>query len=287
MIRLFILTGPSGAGKSTVQYVFEECGYFVMENILPVSLKQTLNYIYNNRGQQDKYLLICMPQFALRIYGIVKDFCSDKNDLKLSLMTLNCEPKVLNQRFKLTRHVHPATTLRNISLSEAIASDVENIDNLSGVADYRIDTSDLSVVDLRKYVFSILTSKKQDTVSLCFMSFGHKYSIPLDVDLVFDTRALPNPYWVESLRVYSGLNQPVIDYLESFPETEETFNHMVDYLDFYLQKVQEDGRGNYTIGICCSGGHHRSVYFADRLAKYYAKKYTVSTIHRDIDKDEK
>lgn len=285
MITIFILTGPSGVGKTTSQYVFEESGYYVIENNFPVAMESTLNYLYSNPGKQDKFLFITLPQYAMETYNIAKKWAQDKKDILLRLLTLTCDAKTLVKRFKLTRHVHPMTAIYKISLTQAIKSDLEAIDSLSGVADYRIDTSDMQAIDLRKYLFSIVTSRVSNMVSVCFMSFGHKYSIPLDVDLVFDTRALPNPYWVENLRQYSGLDKPVIDYLESFPVTEQTFSAMVSYLDFYLEQVQKDGRGNYTIGICCSGGRHRSVYFAERLAKHYQEKYKVATIHRDIKKD--
>lgn len=286
MIKIFVLTGPSGAGKTTAQYVFEECGYFVMENILPIAIDNTLEYICDQNHEDGKYLFISMPAFAKRTYEKIKNFCKDKKDINVFLLTLNCNESTLIERFKLTRHVHPLVILNNTSLSDAIKLDINNINNLSPIADYRIDTTDFKGNDLRKYLFNIIKGKKENNVSLCFMSFGHKYSIPLDVDLVLDTRALPNPYWVESLRSYTGLDQPIIDYFEKLEITKETFDKMVQYLDFYLKKVQEDGRGNYTIGVCCSGGRHRSVYFADQLAKHYKKLYNVTTIHRDMYKDE-
>lgn len=285
MIEIYILTGAAGSGKSTAQFVFEESGFYVMENVMPVAIRPTLEFLYENKGSIKKYLIVAMPSFAKEILDITNTWVKTKKNIVVRMITLSCDPKILLKRFKLTRHVHPTTALKKISLSDAIQEDIKQISDLQGLADYRIDTSDMSAFNLRKHLFAILSNDSKDTVSLCFMSFGHKHGIPLDIDLVLDTRALPNPYWVEELRKYSGLDKPVQDYLESLPITKETLDHMINYLDFYLQQVQLDGRGNYTIGVCCTGGRHRSVYFADQLAKFYANKYNVISIHRDIDKE--
>ena len=141
-------------------------------------------------------------------------------------------------------------------------------------------------MQLRKTLLNIIDNRlEDDIVTINFISFGHKFGIPLDVDLVLDTRALPNPYWDENLRKYNGLDQQIADYFKKYQVVDETINNMINYLDFYLKLVQKDGRGNYTIGICCSGGKHRSVYIANILAKHYENKYNVMCFHRDMDKE--
>lgn len=285
MTELYILTGPSGSGKTSAQYVFEEKGYFVIENILPSGVKSILEDLYIKNKTYTKCVFISMPIYALDIYQIAQDTLSNV-DCKIKTIVLDCDDDTLYKRFKLTRHVHPLTILNNITLSEAIRLDRKFINQLIEHCDYYFDTSNFQLVQLRKTLLNIIDNRlEDDIVMINFISFGHKFGIPLDVDLVLDTRALPNPYWDENLRKYNGLDQQIADYLKKYQVVDETINNMINYLDFYLKLVQKDGRGNYTIGICCSGGKHRSVYIANILAKHYRNKYNVMCFHRDMDKE--
>lgn len=284
MAELYILTGPSGSGRTSAQYVFEERGYFAIENILPSGVKDILIDILNNKTY-DKCVLISTPIYALKIYQIAKEVLSNTN-FKIKTIVLDCDNDTLYKRFKLTRHVHPLTILKHITLSEAIKLDKTYVDELVECFDYYFDTSSFDINQLRKSLLNIIDNRFEDDIVLInFISFGHKFKIPLDADLILDTRALPNPYWDENLRKYNGLDKQIDDYFKKYPIVEKTINDMITYLDSYLDLVQKDGRGNYTIGICCSGGKHRSVYVADRLAKHYKNKYNVMCFHRDMDKE--
>lgn len=282
MIEIALLTAPSGAGKTTAQYVFEESGYLVMDNILPFAVEATLDYLLSLDNPHNKILFIVQPVFAKEIRNIILN--KDEN-ITLKMLVLDCDYHTLFKRFKLTRHVHPTAALKKISLTAAINEDKQAIEDIAILADYVIDTTTMEAVELRKFLFKILSNKAEEHVSLVFMSFGQKYGNPMDADLILDTRALPNPYWDVALRHHSGLDKEVIKYLESYDIVKQTFKSMVAYLDYYLDLVQKDGRGNYTVGVCCSGGRHRSVYFARKLGDYYAKKYNTYVFHRDINKD--
>lgn len=282
MIEIALLTAPSGAGKTTAQYVFEESGYLVMDNILPFAVEATLDYLLSLDNPHNKILFIVQPVFAKEIRNIILN--KDEN-ITLKMLVLDCDYHTLFKRFKLTRHVHPTAALKKISLTAAINEDKQAIEDIAILADYVIDTTTMEAVELRKFLFKILSNKAEEHVSLVFMSFGQKYGNPMDADLILDTRALPNPYWDAALRHHSGLDKEVIKYLESYDIVKQTFKSMVAYLDYYLDLVQKDGRGNYTVGVCCSGGRHRSVYFARKLGDYYAKKYNTYVFHRDINKD--
>ena len=282
MIEIVLLTGPSGAGKTTVQYVFEESGYVVMENIVPLAMGVTLDYLLSLDNKRNKILFIVPPTFAKEAREII---LNKGNEISFKMIVLDCDFHTLFKRFKLTRHVHPLTVLNKISLTTAINEDKKAIDDIAILADFVIDTTTMDAVDLRKFLFKLLNNKTEEHVSVVFMSYGQKYGNPMDADLILDTRALPNPYWDTNLRHYSGLDKEIVKYLESFDSVEECFKNMVNYLNYYLDLVQKDGRGNYTIGVCCSGGRHRSVYFARRLGDYYAKKYNTYVFHRDINKD--
>lgn len=284
MIEAVFLTGPSGSGKTTAQHVFEESGYYVIDNIFTASFEPIINEVLSGREKYKKILISVSPKTAFEILSLSKKL--NAPNLKTKFMILDCKKDTLLTRFKLTRHVHPMTTITSSSLEDALESDIFYISKVKDSADIIIDTTDLGVKDLRKILFEAISVRNKDNVRVRFISFGHKYLAPMDCDLFLDTRAIPNPYWNPELRKFTGLDKEVIKYLESIPETKDLLKKMTAYLEYYLQKVQEDGRGDYCIGICCSGGQHRSVYFAEKLTKHFAKKYETSVFHRDINKKE-
>lgn len=284
MNEIILLTGPSGSGKTTAQHVFEESGYYVIDNIFSSTFEHVIKEVVDKREQYPKLLLQVSPRTACEIISSYKKKYTDIINSKI--IVLDCKKDVLLKRFKLTRHVHPLVTTRKISLDEALDMDIACIKKIKDKADVIIDTTSLAVKDFRKILFEAISDRKKDNVRVRFISFGHKHNIPLDCDLTLDTRALPNPYWIPELRQFTGLDKPVKDYLVGFEETNQLLKNMEDYLSFYLEKVQEDGRGDYCVGICCTGGQHRSVFFAEQLSKYFSKKYETSVFHRDINKKE-
>ncbi|MDR0934820.1 MAG: hypothetical protein LBM03_00750 [Erysipelotrichaceae bacterium] len=284
MIDFILLSGPSGSGKTTSQLVFEESGYLVIDNIFANSFEPIMLEIIANPRKYPKVLISVAPKVADEI--ISKHYGKRTDEVRTKFIVLDCQKDVLLSRFKLTRHIHLSTVIENISLEDAIEKDITYINRIKEKADVVIDTTELSVRDLRNTLFDVISFRAQNNVLVRFISFGHKYIVPLDCDLFLDTRALPNPFWVPELKELTGLDKPVIDYLNSFEECKILVDKMIKYLEFYLNKVQEDGRGDYCVGICCSGGHHRSVYVAQKLAEHFANKYVATVLHRDINKKE-
>ena len=275
MINLVIISGLSGAGKTYTISNFEENGYSIVENIplslIPAFLDELI------RDKTDKKVALSVPIFdALKTYQIAKA----RDGFNVTFVGLFCSKEVLLERYKLTRRIHPLQH-SGISLSDAIDKETEKMLSFKEEFSHFIDTSKLTNGDLRKYLYTNIFSNHDAKLSVNFISFGYKKSVPQDVEMVFDVRLLPNPYWVLELRNLCGLDEPVKNFIFSAPETSEYIRRIVEYLDFYLPKLVEAGRKSTTIGIACSGGQHRSTYVAKFLADYFSDNYVTNVIHRD------
>jgi len=277
MKEIALLSGASGSGISSARYVFEELGYYVIENI-PFELTPDLLKVLKERKENKIALIASDVREAKRIINIVK---LDK-EYKLRFVLLTCDEDELLKRFALTRHVHVRTINSNISLEKAIKLDIQEVVSLIDEADICIDTSNLTVKKLRLEIYSQLEHIDEEKIMhVTFISYGLKNGAPQGLDLSIDVRSLPNPYWVEELKELTGLDQPVIDYLESFDVTHTFLKKTIDYISYCLEIIKEQHRANYNIGIACSGGQHRSTYVANYLANYFSKQFVTSTIHRD------
>ena len=276
MMDVVILTGPAGSGLSSAEFVFEELGFYVVKNAPSSAAKNIIKELKNEKV--DKACFVCHASNALATYEKLKG----DEDVSLRLIVLNCDVNELQKRFSLTRHVHPRTVIQKISATDAIKKDAEDILKTLPLANLYIDTTSLAVKQLRAKLYKFLADVNEDELtSVTFISFGIKNGIPQGIDTFLDVRVIPNPYWVEELKELTGRDQKVIDYMRSFPVTEEVLNNMKKYLTAQLLEVTKSGRGSYVVGIACSGGQHRSTYVADYLAHYFSKKYRTLVIHRD------
>ena len=204
-------------------------------------------------------------------------------DINFRFILLNASKEELNKRFALTRNVHPRSVLENVDPAEAISRDIKDTLNIIPEADFYIDSTSLTVKNLRSKLYKYLANVEEDKItSINFISFGIKNGIPQGIDEFLDVRAIPNPYWVEELKALTGEDQKVIDYMRSFPITQEILDNITNYLESHLKEIQKTGRGSYTIGIACSGGQHRSTYVANYLTEYFSKIYRTHVVHRDI-----
>lgn len=277
MKNIVIMTGPSGSGLSSAEFVFEELGYFIMKNPPVNSIEAILNDI-NNDDHFNNFCLMVNSIFAEKIIKL----CKSRNDAKYRFIALNCNENELNKRYSLSRHVHPRASAFNLSTSDAIKLDIKDILNVVNEVDLYIDTTSLSVKSLRTRLYKFLENIEEDQItSVTFISFGIKNGIPQGIDEFLDVRMIPNPYWVDELKELTGEDQKVIDYMMSFPTTQEVLDNMVAYLKKQLMQVRKEERGSYTIGIACSGGQHRSTFVANYLAKQFSKDYRTQVIHRD------
>lgn len=278
MIELVILSGPSGSGISSCRFVFEELGFYVVENT-PGELTPELLDLFAERKFSSRGLCI-MP--GISSAKATYDFAKKDNRYKTRLIILDTQKDEILKRYALSRHDHPRAILFGVPLEKAIELDIKDAEELGAIADIYLDTTELTSKELRNFIYNKIENKKTDNATkVTFMSFGFKNGSPAGVDDIIDVRILPNPYWVAELAPLNGKDKPVIDYINSFPVTEQFLKHLVEYVDFLLQEVQKSERPSYTIGIACSGGQHRSTYVAEYLGEYFKNKYNVSVIHRD------
>ena len=277
MKQLFILSGPSGSGVSSSKFVFEELGYYVIDNA-PAEITESLLDVLCDNNDAKGFCLMPRIEGAERVLEIAKR--DERFETKFIL--LETEKDELIKRYALSRHAHPRSILQKMSLERAIDLDVKDVDRLTKFADYEIDTTRLTIKELRINLYNKLTGKDTENITkITFVSFGLKNGIPVGLDAMFDVRIIPNPYWIEKLSSLTGEDQEVIDYIMSFDVTHELLDQIVSYLDYYIPKMQELGRASYTVGIACSGGQHRSTFVANYLANHFKDKYDVSAVHRD------
>ncbi len=278
MKNVVVIAGPSGSGLSSVEFVFEELGYLVIKNPTVNSINAVVDDLLNEKSELNNFCLMLNAGSGNEIFKILKK----RNDANYRFIVLNCSEYELNKRYALSRHVHPRSARFKLSLTDAIKLDVKDTLDIVNEADLYIDTSSLSVKQLRAMVYKFLEGIEDDKLlSVTFISFGIKNGIPQGIDTFLDTRMIPNPYWNEKLKELNGADQPVIDYMMSFDVTKEVLENFKKYLSTSLEEVAKDGRSSYTVGIACSGGQHRSTFVANYLADYFSKKYRTQVIHRD------
>lgn len=277
MINLTLLTGPSGSGNSSAKYVFEELGYYVSENVPGSLVLEMISHFENNKYKCKNFCVIINVKDALDIYEELKNI----KNINLRLVVLFTEEEELLKRYTLTRHVHPRTRLVKISLEDAIKDDVKDTLELIPEADIYIDTTSLTVKELRTILYQKLDEANIHITNFTFISYGLKNGTPSGLDLSFDVRIIPNPYWVDELKELNGLDPKVVKYMTSFPITQKLLDELVTYLSFYFEEVVKLGRANYNVGIACSGGYHRSTFVANYLYNYFKNKYKTTIIHRD------
>lgn len=276
---LVILSGISGAGKSTATFAFEEMGYNCIHNLPAFLLPSFFNYISskdNNYKYEKTLITVNLDSFLA-----AKVQASKVGNLNVDSILLYCEKEELFKRYKFTRHSHPLQ-VEGISLEEALDKEANIYSSLKDDVGLNINTTKLNVTNLRKILFTrYLTTSKENQV-VCFVSFGFKNGAPKDADIVFDLRLVPNPYYIAELKNQTGLDKCVQDYLAPLQETNRNMNLIRNYLDEYLPSAVKDNRGMIIVALGCTGGQHRSVYFAQKLSEHYKDKFHVHTIHRDI-----
>ena len=280
MLKVVFISGPSGSGNTSARYVFEELGYKIIENPPVESLDVIISSMGKDKYECSKLCLILEMKFAKEGAKILKE----RKDIALLTIILTASVETIIKRYALSRHAHPLAISEGISLTDAVEKEVAFALDCQELADFFIDTSVLTPKELKSIVYEDLEGKKTGQLTIQFTSFGIKNYRPKDLDLFFDVRSIPNPYWVAQLKDLSGLDQEVVDYMTSFEVTNKLLDHMVEYLEYALDIIKEDGRPYYNIGIACTGGQHRSVFVAEYLAKHFSNKFRVLVNHRDINK---
>ncbi len=284
-MRLIIVSGRSGSGKSTALNVLEDNGFYCIDN-LPAGLLPELA----ERALLHTELL--HPQVAVSIDARnlpsqLKRFPELLEEVRArhiqcDVLYLDADDETLLKRFSETRRRHPLTN-ESRSLAEAIRDEELLLAAIIDHADLKIDTTHLNLYQLRDMLKLRLLNKPEPGTAFLIESFGFKRGMPVDADLVFDVRCLPNPYWKAELRDFSGLDQPVIDYLAAQSDVEEMFQDIHAYLSKWLPRFAASNRAYVTIAIGCTGGHHRSVYLAERLGLTLKEPLkNLQVRHRDL-----
>ena len=286
MKDLVLLTGVSGAGKSTAMGFMEDIGYYCIDN-MPAELVSTFISLIEKSDSYNKIAIVT----DVRSRGVYNEFrknvqkLMDSNDYTVRTIYLDIKNHVALRRYKLTRRKHPYADKFNGSIEDALNYEKEILAPVREKAGYVIDTSDLTANQLRERLAQILLGDDKEVMNLHVMSFGFKHGIPTDADFVLDVRCLPNPYWIESMRNKTGLDQEVKDYVFSFEEAHEIFERLKNLLDYLNPLYLREGKSQIVIAIGCTGGNHRSVVFAEALKDYFSRKWDNVTVnHRDINR---
>ncbi len=283
--QLIIITGLSGSGMSSAMNVFEDLGYFCVDN-LPVQLIPSFVHLLDRKesGITRAALSVNVREGEfLKSFPQVYAQLRSRDDIESTVLFLEASDAALQRRYSETRRPHPLGEGR---VFEAVLEEREKLLPIRALADVVIDTSDHTVHSLRAWLRNRFAPGNADAATeLTVLSFGFKYGVPLDADLVLDVRFLPNPHFVPELKLMTGNDQPVVEYLNKSDEVRETIHRFNDLLEYLVPLYQREGKSYVTVAIGCTGGKHRSVAVANAVAKHLNRKGRHARVsHRDVKK---
>ena len=278
-MQLIVISGLAGSGKSIALTVLEDSGYYCVDN-LPANLLREVTLYLKESGHQR--VAVSIDARSRETLHLLPQQLADlrRQEMDVHLLFLEAKTDALVKRFSETRRRHPLSDDRS-TLPECIQSEREMLGEIHDLAN-RIDTSELSASSLRAWVRDFI-GLDHACLTLLFQSFGFKHGIPLDSDMVFDIRCLPNPHYEALLRPLTGRDGPVIEYLDANSNVNRMFDDIRRFVDDWLPCFIRDNRSYLTVAIGCTGGRHRSVYFVERLARYFAENNQVLVRHRELD----
>ena len=279
-----LVTGMSGAGRSTATRALEDLGWFVVDNLPPTLMSQTIDFV-SNRGDVHKVAIVV----DVRGGKLFEELRSSIHEVKsaghdISILFLDANDSTLVRRYESSRRPHPLQ--KTDTILDAVQRERELLGDLRADAELVIDTSNLNVHELRRAVEDAFADEEAAILRVTVMSFGFKYGIPVDADLVADMRFLPNPHWDEKLRDHTGLDADVNDFVLSQPGASEFLDHYADLLSIMEDGYIREGKRFVTIAVGCTGGKHRSVAMSENLAARLVKKNVeVNVHHRDLGRE--
>jgi len=291
-MKFTIVTGLSGAGKSQVVRYLDDLGFYCIDNIPPALIPKFAELhsrFHGNSRDQDAIKQVALVS-DIRTGDMFNDFLSSLDELSnhgyhYEILFLHASDEVLIKRYKETRRRHPLS-FDGVRVTDAIANERETLKPIQAKATHSIDTSNITNAQLKELIFSLYQGDKQLGIFVNIVSFGFKYGVPLDSDLVFDVRFLPNPFYVSELKPLSGLDKPVSDFVKQYPQTTEFSQKLLDMIEFLLPHYVVEGKRQLVISIGCTGGQHRSVTMAQELGKHLRNNlHHVSILHRDLAKE--
>ncbi|PLT29032.1 RNase adapter RapZ [Peribacillus deserti] len=283
-IQLVIITGMSGAGKTVAIQSFEDLGFFCVDNLPPTLLPKFLELMKESGSKMNKVALgmdLRGREFFEHLFRAL-DEMSERSWITPQILFLDADDSVLVRRYKETRRTHP---LAPVGLPlEGIQLERGMLEELKGRARFIYNTSDLKPRELREKILSEFSTNNKSTFMVNVMSFGFKHGIPIDADLVFDVRFLPNPHYIDAMRPKTGLDEDVNEYVLKWSETQKFLEKVTDLLTFMLPHYKREGKAQLIIAIGCTGGQHRSVALAEYIGHFFKKDYFTQITHRDIEK---
>jgi len=285
---IMIITGLSGSGMSSAINAFEDLGYFCVDN-MPLTLLPTFARLVHSRDEERGRIERAALVISFREGQFLFDFGSRlqelrKRGLNVSVIFFEASSAILARRFSETRRPHPAE--RGKGLTDAIRAEREAMKHIRALADEVVDTSDHTVHSLRRLLLDRFgAGREASTLRVQVLSFGHRFGTPRDMELLFDVRHLPNPFFVDGLKSLTGADRRVVKYLKSQPEVEETLRRFTDLLNYLLPQYQREGKSYLTVGIGCTGGRHRSVMIANEVTRRLRRAgFDAHALHRDMRK---
>lgn len=287
-MEFVIISGMSGTGKTSALHIMEDIGYYCVDNI-PTSLLQTLYKLCKDSSDKAmKRVAVVVDVRGNGDYEVMYDDLENfkKNNEGVSILYIDAKVDSLIVRYKETRRRHPLTErLKDGSVAAAVKEEQRLLVPVKTLADYSIDTTFMSIKQLRERIISMFLENSSNSIMITFMSFGFKYGIPLESDLIIDVRCLPNPFYIAELKEHTGLEKCIQDYVLDSEETQEFVKRLIDWLDYSLPLYLKEGKSELVVGIGCTGGKHRSVTIAGLLDNYFIEKgYKCIVQHRDVKK---
>ncbi len=279
-----IVTGMSGAGRSEAANVLEDLGFFVIDN-LPPALIGKISELARGGGRPHRYALVVDVRSGMFLDELAAGLAElRKTGASTRVLFLDASDDVLVRRYEATRRRHPLSDTERVS--DGIARERDLLEALKGEADLIVDTTNLNVHELRDRLQQLFADESTDArLQVNVVSFGYKHGLPLDVDVVFDCRFIPNPHWVDRLRPLTGTDPNVREYVLHQPLTKEFLEHIDDLLAMLLPAYQSEGKAYLSIGVGCTGGRHRSVVIADELGQRLRRHGVRTAVrHRDIER---
>ena len=283
-LELVVITGMSGAGKTVAMQSFEDMGYFCVDN-MPPSLLPKFWELVKESGKITKIALVIDLRSRAFFDEIMSAIAGLDNTsfITTKILFLEASDDALVSRYKETRRTHPLAGDGRIY--DGFISERRLLQDIKTRSQKVIDTTNLSPRKLREEIMQAFSTGKEGVFTIQVMSFGFKYGLPIDADVVMDVRFLPNPHYIPELRPLTGLDEPVYDYVMSQPEAKTFYHKLMDLLDFSIPGYKKEGKSSVTIAIGCTGGQHRSVAFAERIGReLLSDSYNVTISHRDKDR---
>lgn len=283
--QLIILTGMSGAGKSTALHALEDLDFFCVDNLPPLLLPQLVHMLYET-SPQIKRIAICVDvrggELFTTIFAALKEL--EAQGIAYEILFLEANDEILIRRYKESRRPHPL--MPEGRLTEGIAKERNQLSFLKGKANYILDSSHNNPHQFKESIQSLFLQEKQEKkLKVQVLSFGFKHGLPMDADLVFDVRFMPNPHWVAELKDRTGVSPAVANYVMNWPISQEFYKRLIEMIIFLLPNYKQEGKEQLVLAIGCTGGRHRSVTVAEKITEdLRILGYQVNVTHRDVER---